>query len=151
MDAALEMAESGHLVIGTMHTRSCSETIDRLIGFYDYSDQLTIKYIVSSVLKAVISQRLIRGVYGTLIMVPEIMIVDDVISGYIRKEKFSKSEIEDAIQSRFDKGNMSLLNALANVVISGKISLAEAKLQLDEKSYEMLDRTIKQVKGKTAN
>ena len=61
MDAAIEMVESGHLVIGTMHTRSCAETIDRIISFYDPSEQMTIKYMISSVLKAVISQRLLNG------------------------------------------------------------------------------------------
>ena len=39
MEAAIEMAESGHLVIGTLHTKSCAETIDRMINFYEVRDQ----------------------------------------------------------------------------------------------------------------
>ena len=46
MEAAIEMAESGHLVIGTMHTRSCAETIDRILNFYNSTEQTTIKYII---------------------------------------------------------------------------------------------------------
>ena len=44
MDAAIETAEAGHLVIGTLHTKSCAETIDRMINFYDISDQQSVKY-----------------------------------------------------------------------------------------------------------
>ena len=43
MEAAIEMAESGHLVIGTLHTKSCAETIDRMINFYEVRDQASIK------------------------------------------------------------------------------------------------------------
>ncbi len=39
MEAGIEMAESGHLVIGTLHTKSCAETIDRMINFYEVRDQ----------------------------------------------------------------------------------------------------------------
>ena len=142
MDAALELAESGHLVIGTMHTRSCAETIDRVLNFYDLSDQLTVKYMFSSVLRVVVAQRLIKGKQNNLVMVPEIMIVDDVVAGLIRKDKFSKSEIEDAIQSRFDKGSISFVNSLANAVNKGQISLEQAQKQLDDSKLENLNRII---------
>ena len=151
IEVALEMAESGHLVIGTMHTRSASETIDRILGFYDIADQLTVKYLVSSVLKAVISQRLINGTDNNLVMIPEIMIVDDVVSGMIRKEKFSRSEIEDAIQSRMEKGSISFINSLANAVSSKKISLYQAKRQLDDAGCENLMRILNQIKERRIN
>lgn len=151
IDAAFELAESGHLVIGTMHTRSAAETIDRILGFYDLSDQLVVKYMVSSVLKAVITQRLINGNDNDLVMVPEIMIVDDVISGLIRKEKFSKSEIEDAIQTRMEKGSISFINSLANAVSSKKISLFQAKKQLDDAGCEVLTRLLGQLNERKLN
>ena len=52
MEAAIEMAESGHLVIGTLHTKSCAETIDRMINFYDVRDQAQIKYLLSALLNS---------------------------------------------------------------------------------------------------
>ena len=61
MEAAIETAEAGHLVIGTLHTKSCAETIDRMINFYDVRDQQTIKYLIASLLKLVVSQRLLKG------------------------------------------------------------------------------------------
>ena len=151
MDAAIEMVESGHLVIGTMHTRSCAETIDRIISFYDPSEQMTIKYMISSVLKAVISQRLLNGKKDELVMVPEIMIVDEVVSYFLRKEKFNKNDLEDAIQTRLSKGSLSLTNALAYAVIKEKITMETAMLQIDDDDKERLLRTIKQFDRKELN
>ena len=146
MDAAIEMAESGHLVIGTLHTKSCAETIDRMINFYDISDQTTVKYLISSLLKLVISQRLLSGQDGSLVLVPEVMVVDNVIAGCIRKEKFSVSELQDAMQSSIDKGNVTLINSIAKLYVSNKITLDQARGQIEEKNAETLNRTIMQLK-----
>ena len=148
MEAAIDMAESGHLVIGTLHTKSCAETIDRMINFYEVRDQASIKYLISSILKLVVSQRLIKGTGEGLVLLPEVMVVDNVIAGCIRREKFSVSELEDAIQSNADKGNISLINALANLYVDNKITLEQAKAQIEEKNYEVLNRTIMQLKMK---
>ena len=146
MEAAIEMAESGHLVIGTLHTKSCAETIDRMINFYEVRDQVQIKYLLSSLLKLVISQRLLLGTTGKLELIPEVMVVDNVVSGIIRKEKISVSEIEDAIQSGADKGSVSLISSLANLFIEDRITLEQAKAQVEEKNYEMLNRTVMQLR-----
>ena len=147
MAAAIDMAESGHLVIGTLHTKSCAETLDRIINFYDFSDQAQIKYLMASLLKIIVSQRLIKSAdQSELVMVPEVMVVDNVVAGCIRKEKFSVSEIEDAIQSTKDKGSQGLINVLAELCLSGKITLEQAQAQIEEKNYDTLDKTIMQLK-----
>ena len=120
MEAAIDMAESGHLVLGTLHTKSCAETIDRLI----------------------------KGTQEGLVLLPEVMVVDNVVAGCIRKEKFSVSELEDAIQSSLGKGNVSLINALAELYVKNRITLDQAKAQLEEKNIEVLNRTIMQMKMK---
>lgn len=148
MEAAIEMAESGHLVIGTLHTKSCAETIDRMINFYEVRDQASIKYLLSSVLKLVVSQRLLQGVDGRLVLVPEVMVVDNIVAGIIRKEKISVSEIEDAIQSNLDKGSIGLINSIAELFVDDKITLEQAKSQIEEKNIETLNRTIMQLKIK---
>ena len=148
MDAAIETAESGHLVIGTLHTKSCAETIDRMINFYDISDQTTVKYLLSSLLKLVISQRLLSGANKDLVLVPEVMVVDNIISGIMRKDKFSVSEVEDAIQSNSDNGSIGLINSLANLFVADKITLEQAKSQIEEKNIEVLNRTIMQLRIK---
>ena len=148
MEAAIEMAESGHLVIGTLHTKSCAETIDRMINFYEVRDQSSIKYLLSALLKLVISQRLLKGRDGKLIMVPEVMVVDNVVSAIIRKDKITVSEIEDAIQNDIEKGSIGLINSLAELFVKDKITLEQAKSQLEEKNIEVLNRTIMQLKIK---
>ena len=146
MDAAIETAEAGHLVIGTLHTKSCAETIDRMINFYDIRDQQTIKFLIASLLKLVVSQRLLPGRSGELVLVPEVMVVDNIVSGIIRKDKISVSEIEDAIQSNSEKGSIGLINSLAEL-----FTLEQAKAQIEEKNIEVLNRTIMQLKIKKEN
>ena len=148
MDAAIETAEAGHLVIGTLHTKSCAETIDRMINFYDMSDQQSIKYLIASLLKLVISQRLLKGKDGELVLVPEVMVVDNIIAGIIRKDKINVSEIEDAIQSNLEKGSIGLINSIAELFVNDKITLDQAKAQIEEKNIETLNRTIMQLKIK---
>ena len=148
MEAAIEMAESGHLVIGTLHTKSCAETIDRMINFYEVRDQASIKYLLSALLKLVVSQRLLKGRDGKLVLVPEVMVVDNIVAGIIRKEKLSVSEIEDAIQSNLEKGSIGLINSLAELFVENKITLDQAKAQIEEKNQEILNRTIMQLKIK---
>ena len=148
MEAAIETAESGHLVIGTLHTKSCAETIDRMINFYDVRDQASIKYLLSSLLKLVISQRLLKGTDDKLVLVPEVMVVDNVVSGIIRKEKFSVSEMEDAMQSNSENGSIGLINSIAKAFVNDKITLEQAKSQVEEKNIEILNRTIMQLRIK---
>ena len=95
-----------------------------MINFYEVRDQAQIKYLLSSLLKLVVSQRLLKGTNGKLVLVPEVMVVDNIVSGVIRKDKLSVSEIEDAIQSN------------------------QEKEQIEEKNIETLNRTIMQLKIK---
>ena len=151
MEAAIETAEAGHLVIGTLHTKSCAETIDRMINFYEIREQQTVKYLIASLLKLVVSQRLLKGKDNSLVLVPEVMVVDNIVAGMIRKEKLSVSEIEDAIQSSAEKGSIGLINSLAALFVDDKITLEQAKSQIEEKNIEVLNRTIMQLKIKKDN
>ena len=104
--------------------------------------------MISSLLKLVISQRLLPGINGKLALVPEVMVVDNIISGIIRKEKISVSEIEDAIQSNSEKGSIGLINSIAELFVNDIITLDQAKAQIEEKNIETLNRTIMQLKIK---
>ena len=147
MEAAIDMVESGHLVIGTLHTKSCAETIDRIINFYEVRDQAIVKNLLSTLLKIVVSQRLLKSANenGQLVLVPEVMVVDNTISACIRKEKFTLSEMEDAIQGSKSKGSISLINSLASLYVDGKLSLEQVKSQIEERNYEFLNSTIMQL------
>ena len=143
------MLKHGHLVIGTLHTKSCAETINRIINFYDVSDQNSVKLQIASLLKLVISQRLIKGTNKKLILLPEVMVVNNTIAGVLRKEKISVSEIEDAIQSNSEKGSIGLINSIAQLFVEDRITLEQGKEQIEEKNYEVLNKTIMQLKIKT--
>ena len=99
-------------------------------------------------------------IVGTLVAIPaienvfeqvgsqEVMVVDNVVAGCIRKEKFSVSELEDSIQGNLEKGNISLINSIAKLFVEEKITLEQAKSQIEEKNIEVLNRTIMQMKMK---
>ena len=99
-------------------------------------------------LKLVISQRLLKGTDGKLVLVPEVMVVDNIVAGLIRKDKISVSEIEDAIQSNLEKGSIGLINSIAELFVDEKITLEQAKAQIEEKNIETLNRTIMQLRIK---
>ncbi len=117
-----------------------------MINFYEIRDQTNVKNLISALLKLVVSQRLLKSQEtGELILVPEVMVVDNVIAACIRKDKFNISEIEDAIQGNSEKGCIGLVNSLANLYVDGKLSLEQVKAQVEEKNYETLNRTIMQL------
>ena len=119
---------------------------ERIINFYEVRDQPTIKNLLSSLLKLVVSQRLLKSPSDDkLVLVPEIMVVDNTVAACIRKDKFNVSEIEDAIQGNLEKGSIGLINSLAKLYVGGKLSLDQVKAQVEEKNYETLNRTIMQL------
>lgn len=144
MDATIEMAETGHLVIGTLHTNSCAETIDRIINFYDLEEQQTVKYMIATLLQIIVSQRMLRGTFGDLIMVPEVLLVNEQIRTIIKREKFNNIEVEDAMLTSRDKGNCVLVFSLAEAVVSGKITLDEAMKEVDLKNQDLLKKIVSQ-------
>lgn len=79
------------------------------------------------------------------------MVVDNIISGIIRKDKLSVSEMEDAIQSASGNGSIGLINSLAELFVNDQITLDQAKAQIEEKNVEVLNRTIMQLRIKRDN
>lgn len=131
MNVAIDLAESGGLVIGTLHTRSCGETIERIINMYDTVDQASVKNSLSSILKMVVSQKLIVSTRNELLMVPEVMLVNNTLASLIRSEGFSVSEIEDNIHLQGDLGCMSFETSFANLYIRGLVSMDTIKEQVE--------------------
>ena len=142
MDAVLDLAESGTLVIGTLHTRSCGETLDRILGLYSPSEQKSIKYILSTVLKAIVSQKLVKDKNEHIILVPEIMITNSTIAALIRQENFSISEIQDAIDIKSEKGMISFERSFAKLYKDGIISLESIRENVEDDRYDYIMRLI---------
>lgn len=142
MDVVIDLAESGNLVIGTLHTRSCGETVERIVNMYQPSDQESIKDSVSSILRLVVSQKLIVGKNGGLVLVPEIMVVNNTIAALIRQNKFSISDIEDAIHSQRELGCLSYEYSFANLYMKGLVDMDTIKQNVDQDRLDIIKGLI---------
>lgn len=138
---AITLAETGHLVFGTLHTKSAAETVDRIIDVFPPNQQQQIRLQVSNVLEGVISQRLIKAKNGNgQIPVCEVMIVNDAIRNVI-KECGPPSAILDQLQINHKKnGSQTLAQALAYLYNKNMVSY-DVALQLVD-SEEMFKRMI---------
>jgi twitching motility protein PilT len=116
---ALQAAESGHLVLSTMHTVDASETIGRLVEFFPADKQPQIRSIMGGVLRGVISQRLLPRISGGRVAAVEVMIANSRIQELIRENK--PEFIEEAIAEGafFDMQTMS--DALIDLVVAGSV------------------------------
>ena len=142
MDAVIDLAESGGLVVGTLHTRSCGETIDRILSMYDPNEQKAIKYSLSGVLKMVVSQRLVKGVDGQTVLVPETMTVNSTVAALIRQDKFSVSEIQDAIHHSNARGMLSFERSFTNLYKRNIIDMAAIRNNVEENSLNLITNLI---------
>jgi twitching motility protein PilT len=118
-ETALQAAESGHLVLSTMHTVDAAETIGRMIEFFPGIKQQQIRSIIAGVLRGVVSQRLLPRVGGGRVGAFEVMINNARIEELIRENK--ADEVPDAIAEGefFDMQTFS--QALINLVVGGEI------------------------------
>ena len=142
MDVALDLAESGGLVIGTLHTRSCGESIERIINLYEPADQMAIKNSLSTVLKLVISQKLIVNLQGKLQMVPEVMVVNNTIAAQIRQEKFSVPDIEDTIHAQRDIGCISFESTFVDLYLRGLVDMEIIRNNMDASRIDFIKNLI---------
>jgi twitching motility protein PilT len=116
---ALQAAESGHLVLSTMHTVDASETIGRMIEFFPGIKQPQIRSIMAGVLKGVVSQRLLPKVGGGRVAAVEVMVTNQRIADLIRENR--ADEIEDAIDEGEFFKMQSFQKALIAHVLSGQV------------------------------
>jgi len=137
IEAALTLAETGHLVFTTLHTSSASQTADRIVNVFPPHLQQQISSQLAQVLLGVVSQRLIPKVNGGRVLTAEIMIANPAIKSLIREGK--NYQIPNVIQTSAAEGMISLDKVLAEYVSRGDISLEEAlNYSLDPKSFKMM-------------
>jgi twitching motility protein PilT len=126
---ALTAAETGHLVFGTLHTSSASQTIDRIIDVFPQGQQQQIRVQLANSLVAVFAQTLIQkrlpdGTPKGRIMAQEIMVVTPAVANLIREAK--AAQIYSTIQTSSEAGMQTLESALANLVKKRLITLEDA-------------------------
>ena len=134
---AVTAAETGHLVLSTLHTLGAAKTIDRLIDVFPTSQQQQVRVQVSSALKAVISQRLIPKADGSgRVAAIEIMVVNPAISNLIREGR--TASIISCIQTGATAGMQLLDKSMADLYFNKIISKDDAIAYCNDK--EMLKR-----------
>ncbi len=116
---ALQAAESGHLVLSTLHTIDAAETVGRMIEFFPPEKQEVIRAIMAGVLRGVISQRLLPRVDGGRVAAVEVMVMNARISDLIREGR--ADEITDAIAEGDFFDMQTFTQALIEHVLSGRV------------------------------
>lgn len=125
ISSAITIAETGHLVFSTLHTNSASQTIDRIIDSFPANQQPQIRTQLASVLKGIISQRLLPQINGGRIPAVEVLVGNNAVSTNIREGKTHL--IDSIIETSQDIGMISLETSLSQLVTAGNISLETAK------------------------
>jgi twitching motility protein PilT len=134
---AIETAETGHLVFGTLHTTTAASTVDRIIDQFPADRQSQIRVMLSESLKGVISQTLCRRNGGGRAAALEVLIVNNAISNLIREGK--TFQIPSMMQVGKAQGMVTLNEALFELVRSRTVAAEEAYLKaVDKAGFEAL-------------
>lgn len=120
ISAAVTAAETGHLVLSTLHTNNASQTIDRIIDSFQAEQQNQIRAQLAGSLLGVFSQRLIPRISGGLIPAYELLINNSAVSNLIREGRVS--EINVVIETSSESGMIDMNHSLADLVRRGEIS-----------------------------
>lgn len=126
IDIAVTAAETGQMVLSTLHTTGAANTIDRILDIFPPSQQHQIRIQLSMVLRAVVSQQLIPSVDGSLIAAFEIMLLTPAIRNMIRESKVH--QIDTAIYAGAAMGMITMDQSILNLYKTGKIT-ADTALQ----------------------
>jgi len=140
ISTAIETAETGHLVFGTLHTTTAASTVDRIIDQFPTDRQSQIRVMLSESLRAVIAQTLLRKKGGGRVAALEVLIITPAISNLIREGK--TFQIVSAIQTGKALGMVGLNDALLELVKNGTVEADEAYSKaVDKITFEsMLSR-----------
>ena len=125
IQAAITIAETGHLVFATLHTNSAAQSIDRMIDVFPSHQQPQVRSQLSNMLMAVCAQRLVPAIGGGRVVAAEIMVANPAIRSLIREGK--THQLDNAIQTGADVGMQTMDRTLAKLVQTGVISYESAR------------------------
>src|SRR3989338_3931208 len=137
VSAAVTAAETGHLVLSTLHTNNASQTIDRIIDSFPGYQQDQIRSQLSSSLLGIFSQRLIPKIAGGLIPAYELLLNNNAVGNLIREKR--THEIDVVIETGSESGMMDINHSLIELVRTGEISIENAyQYSLNPKGLERM-------------
>ncbi len=120
ISTAVTAAETGHLILSTLHTNSASQTVDRIIDSFPAAQQNQIRIQLAGSLLGIFSQRLIPRLSGGLIPAYELLINNNAVANLIREGR--TAEIDVVIETGIEEGMINLNHSLADLVRRGEIA-----------------------------
>ncbi len=126
ISSAVTAAETGHLVLATLHTNTAAQTIDRIIDSFPPHQQNQIRIQLSSTILGILSRRLIPCLKGEVINAVELMIANSAVRNLIREGK--THQIDMIIETGSEEGMISLNRSLADLVNNGMITREHAEM-----------------------
>jgi len=134
---AVTAAETGHLVLSTLHTNNASQTIDRIIDSFPAAQQDQIRVQLAASLIGIFSQRLIPRIAGGRIPAYELLINNNAVANLIREKR--THEIDMVIETGYEQGMIDMNRSLVELVRQGEITVENAyAYSLNPKSLERL-------------
>ena len=129
MSAAIAYAQSGHLVLATLHGNNSYHALNRILSFYPVEVRPTMLGDLASALKAVVSQRLVRTQSGTRVPACEVMLNTKLVGELIEKGDFSG--VREAMEKSMAEGSQTFEEALAHLIMENKIDRKEGLSHAD--------------------
>jgi twitching motility protein PilT len=137
ISTAVTAAETGHLVLSTLHTNTASQTIDRIIDSFPGTQQDQIRTQLAASLLGIFSQRLIPRISGGLVPAYELLLNNNAVANLIREKR--THEIDVVIETGMEFGMVDLNHSLIELVRAGEISIENAyQYSLNPKGLERL-------------
>ena len=124
IQAAITIAETGHLVFATLHTNSAAQSVDRMIDVFPSHQQPQIRSQLSNMLQAIMAQRLVPAIGGGRVAAAEIMTANSAVRSLIREGK--TFQLDNVIQTSANQGMQTMDHDLARLVQGGVISYESA-------------------------
>lgn len=126
ISAAITIAETGHLVLATLHTNSASQSIDRMVDVFPPHQQPQIRTQLSNILMSICSQRLVPAIGGGRQVASEILVATPAVRNIIREGK--THQLDAIIQTGGEFGMQSMDKTLVSMIHAGTITYDEAKM-----------------------
>lgn len=137
IEAALTVAETGHLVFATLHTNNAAQTADRIIDVFPPHQQAQVRTQLANVLVGIVSQRLLPRISGGRLAAAEIMVANAAVRNVIREAK--THQLNNIIQISAGDGMISLDKVLAELVTKGEVTIDDALAwAFDQKAFKMM-------------
>ncbi len=135
ISSAVTAAETGHLVLSTLHTNNAAQTIDRIIDMFPASQQKQVRVQLAGSLAGIFSQRLLPRIAGGLVPAYELLLNNNAVANLIREER--TNEISTVIQTSSQEGMIDMDRTLAELVRRGEVTIEHAyEHAFDSKTFE---------------